>query len=156
MPLAVHLAMDVFTLLLSIQIFWPLELFQQVTLYKGQQSLPFASCSSQSIQLACCRHPLCARHFFRMDQDLPQCLSSLAGEAVKYYKYLGQKQWKHHGDSGEGATAKKLHQRADVRKGRGPDCKGNPIHHSFIHTLIPQAFITHLLFARNKELGIQR
>lgn len=64
-------------------------------------------------------HPLCARHFFRMEQDLPQCLSRLAGETVKYYKYLGQKYWKHHGDSGEGATAKKLHQRADMRKERG-------------------------------------
>lgn len=101
-------------------------------------------------------HPLCARHFFRMEQDLPQCLSRLAGETVKYYKYLGQKQWKHHGDSGKGAIAEKLHQRADVRKGRGHYSGWNPIHHSFIHTLIPQTFITHLLFASNKGLGIQR
>lgn len=78
MPLAIHLEMDVSTLLLSIQIFWPLKLFQQEIVYKGQQSLAFASCSSQSIQLACFMHLLCARHFFRMEQDRPQCLSRLS------------------------------------------------------------------------------
>lgn len=91
--------------------------------------------------------------FFRMEQDCPcpQCLSSLAGETVKYYKHLGQKQCgKHYGDSGEGAIVKKLHQRADVRKGRGHDCKRSSIHHSFIHNLIPQTFITGLLFARRR------
>lgn len=39
-----------------------------------------------------------------------------------------------------------------MRKERGHYSSWSPIHHSFIHTLIPQTVITHLLFASNKGL----
>lgn len=97
-------------------------------------------------------------HFFQNGTrcPCPSCLSSLAGETVKY-KYPGQKQHEtHYGDSGEGAIVKKLHQRADVRKGRGHDYKRDPTHHSSIYTLIRQTWMTCLLFARNEWLVIQR
>lgn len=86
--------------------------------------------------------PLHARHFFQNGTICPclQCLSSIAGETVNIISTWGQKQCeKYHGDSGEGAIGKKLHQRADLRKGRGRDYKGDlPILHSSSHWFTKQ------------------
>lgn len=84
--------------------------------------------------------PLSTRHFFQNGTrcPCPECLSSLAGETVKY-KYPGQKWCETHcRDSGEGAIIKKLHQRADVRKRRGHDYERDLTHHSSLYTLIHQ------------------
>lgn len=103
------------------------------------------------------RHHCVQGMFPRMEQDCPcpQCLSGLTGEAVQYYKHLGRNSVRTTVETREGAKVRKLHQRADVRKGRGRDCKGDPIHHSFMHMLIPHTCVICLLFARNKGLGIQ-